>query len=149
MAPAEDPRPPEGTAGDSQSSPGCSALHSPQPLGFQARGPGVFREHPGWAAPRLPGPRPPHRSLALSDPAGICPQGLTRVLLELEVLGSKERRQGPPDPRGSSQPGVRAPDRQGGPGGVGAALWALTALLIQRLSIYSVSSFHLLSCSSR
>lgn len=38
------------------------------------------------------------------------------MLLELEVLGSKERRKRPPDPRGSSQPAVRAPDRQGGPG---------------------------------
>ena len=149
MAPAVDPRTPEGTAGDSQSSPGCSALHGLRPLSFQARGPGVFREHPGWAAPRLPGPRSPCRSLALSDQAGICPQGLTRVLLELEVLGSKERRQRPPDPRGSSQPGVRAPERQGRPGDVGAALWALTALLIQQLSIYSVSSFHLLSCWSQ
>lgn len=36
------------------------------PLASQARGPRVFREHPGWAALRLLGPRSPHRSLSLS-----------------------------------------------------------------------------------
>lgn len=69
--------------------------------------------------------------------------------LELEVLGSKDLRQRLPDPRGSSWPGVWAPDRQGGPGDAGAALWALKAFLIHQLSIYSMSSFHPLSCSSQ
>lgn len=64
MAPAEDPRTPEGTARDSQSSPGRSALHGPRPLGSQARGPGVFRERPGWAALHLG--LPIARSLSLN-----------------------------------------------------------------------------------
>lgn len=69
--------------------------------------------------------------------------------VKLEALRSKDCRQRPPDPRGSSRPGVRAPNRQGGPGDMGAALWALKAFLIHQLSTYSMSAFHLLSRSSQ
>lgn len=37
--------------------------------------------------------------------------------------------------------GVRAPNRQGRPGDMGAALWALKAFLIHQLSTYSMSAF--------
>lgn len=151
MAPAEDPRTPEGTAGagDGQSSPGPSALHGPRPSWLSSQGARGLQR-----TPRIGCPTPPQASVS---PLLALSLSLTRDLttgahcvpVELEALGSKDCRQRLPDPGGSSWPGVRAPDRQGGPGDMGAALRALKAFLIHQLSTYSVSAFHLLSRSSQ
>ena len=78
MAPAEDPRTPEGMEGAGQSSPGPSALHGPQPSCLSSQGAQGLQR-----MPRMGCPAPPRTSvspllaLPLSDPARICPQGLT------------------------------------------------------------------------
>ena len=78
MAPAEDPRTPEGMEGDGQSSPGPSALHGPQPSCLSSQGTQGLQRTPRMGCPAPPRASvSPSLALSLSDPAGICPQGLT------------------------------------------------------------------------
>lgn len=71
MAPAEDPRTPEGTAGagDGQSSPGPSALHGLRPSWLSSRGAQGLQRTPRMGCPTPPQASvSPSLTLSLSDP---------------------------------------------------------------------------------